>query len=397
MRLATALGPVCLVLLFLNFSSADVLVSESFDYDAGPIDGQDGGEGWFDPWLVSENLFETDFKLDVVEREEPLTYSFPEGGVVNGGSKALRFINDSAEETLANETEALTRGIDAFLDMDEIFFSFLYRYDGDGTETGGFIDDNDFVVWWFNGSGGPQIGLKGNGGNGSVPDDFVGRVSGAFAPPQQAYAPGIDISEEAGTLNDTWFLVGKMSRAGNSEAEDDYDQFDLWVNPGLGDSDAPHASGKGEPGDSLPTELTSIGMRIFNEEPGDTMIWDELRIGETWEDVVAVLGDQDVGTDGPAPTCEVPAGGIAGDLDGDGTVAFADFLTLSSNFGGENLSYQEGDVDCDGEVAFADFLALSGNFGQSAGQAASVPEPTSVALLGWFVLLFAIRKRPMAR
>ena len=214
---------VLLMLAMAGASFGEVLVSDSFDYDPGPVDAQDGGEGWADGWLVSEALFETDFKLDVVEPMAPLVYALPEGGFVNGGDRALRFVNESEEETLANDTNALTRPFDLFLDSDEIFFSYLYRYDGDGTEAGGFIDDNDFVVWWFESSGGPQVGLKGNGGNGSVVDDFVGRVSGAFAPPQQAYAPGIDISEEAGTLNDTWLIVGKMSRAGNSEAEDDYD------------------------------------------------------------------------------------------------------------------------------------------------------------------------------
>ena len=48
----------------IHMSSADVLVSEGFDYDAGPIDEQAGGEGWFDSWLVAEALFETEFKLD---------------------------------------------------------------------------------------------------------------------------------------------------------------------------------------------------------------------------------------------------------------------------------------------------------------------------------------------
>ena len=394
-RLTFAAKCVCLILLMSTYSAADVLVSEAFDYDLGSIDSQEGGEGWFDPWLVSEGLFETDFKLDVIEPTSPLIYALPDGGFVNGGDRALRFSNDSEEETLANDTMSLTRGFEDVLDMDEIYFSYLYRYDGDGTETGGFIDDNDFVVWWFNASGGPQMGLKGNGGNGSVPDDFVGRVSGAFAPPQQVYAPGIDISEEAGTLNDTWFLVGKMSRGGHSDAEDDYDQFDLWVNPGVGDADSPHATGTAVAADSLEIEVASIGMRIFSEEPGDAMIWDELRIGETWEDVVSVLGDQNVQVEVPdVPTCEVPANGIAGDLDGDGSVAFSDFLILSANFGGTELSYQEGDIDCSGDVAFADFLVLSANFGQGGGEAASsVPEPTSIVMLGWLVLLLNVRKR----
>jgi len=85
---------------------------------------------------------------------------------------------------------------------------------------------------------------------------------------------------------------------------------------------------------------------------------------------------------GETAICTIPEGGIAGDLDGDGTVAFADFLTLSTNFGATGTDYASGDIDCDGSVAFADFLVLSTNFGQTAGaQASSVPEPNSRVLL----------------
>ncbi len=83
---------------------------------------------------------------------------------------------------------------------------------------------------------------------------------------------------------------------------------------------------------------------------------------------------------------------LAGDLDGNGDVAFPDFLVLSANFGQDLPSYTDGNIDLAGGVAFTDFLILSANFGQApaAGAAtASVPEPTSVVLLLigslWFV------------
>ena len=377
------------------FSAAvfgEVLVSESFDYDPGSIEDMDGGDGWGGAWVTSQGFFENElFKLDVVEPANPLVYGFPDGGFVNGGNRALTLINEDPENTIDNEGDALLRDFDDLIDADEVYFSFLYRYEGDGTDTGGFIDDNDFVVWWFNGTGGPQMGLKGNFGNGTAPDDFVGRVSGAFAPPQQAYAPAIDISSEAGTLNDTWFLVGKMSRSDHSLEEGDYDQFDLWVNPGIGDEGSPNATGTGAEGDVLALDLDSLGLRVFNQEPGDTMSWDELRIGESWDDVVSILGDQDVVIE--QPTCEVPTGGILGDLDGDNEVGFSDFLALSGNFGGMDLTYQEGDIDCNGEVAFADFLVLSTNFGMTTPGAQAVPEPHGLALFGWLTMLGVLRSR----
>jgi hypothetical protein len=192
-----------------------------------------------------------------------------------------------------------------------------------------------------------------------------------------------------------------MSKADNSETEGDYDQFDMWVNPGMGDADTPHATGRGAPEDSLTVDLQLLGMRIFNEEPGDAMIWDELRIGATWEDVLAPIGSQDVidllgdcngdgVVDGQDLQCACASGTLSdvlattgllpGDFDADGNVAFPDFLTLSANFGQTVDGYHLGDADCSGDVGFSDFLLLSANFGQSTGVAA-VPEP--MGLMVW--------------
>ncbi len=97
-----------------------------------------------------------------------------------------------------------------------------------------------------------------------------------------------------------------------------------------------------------------------------------------------------------APTCgDIAASrAIAGDLNGDTAVNFADFLVLSNNFGQNVDSYEDGDIDCNGNVAFADFLVLSNNFGQTAGAAASVPEPATNILVMFAVsLVLPLRKR----
>lgn len=93
------------------------------------------------------------------------------------------------------------------------------------------------------------------------------------------------------------------------------------------------------------------------------------------------------------PTCNDIAAaraalGVIGDLNGDGAVDFPDFLTLSGNFNAEGVGYEGGDIDCSGVVGFPDFLSLSGNFGAMAnGAVASVPEPTTSALLSIAMLL----------
>ncbi len=84
---------------------------------------------------------------------------------------------------------------------------------------------------------------------------------------------------------------------------------------------------------------------------------------------------------------------LPGDLDGDGEVAFADFLDLSNNFGKDPASYPEGNIDLAEGVGFADFLILSDNFGQTTA-ASSVPEPTGFAMLSVMGLLGSLLRRP---
>lgn len=68
-----------------------------------------------------------------------------------------------------------------------------------------------------------------------------------------------------------------------------------------------------------------------------------------------------------------------GDIDGDGSVAFNDFLVLSANFGQDVVTNSLGDIDCNGTVEFADFLILSSNY--ETNELSNVPEPTANALL----------------
>ena len=78
----------------------------------------------------------------------------------------------------------------------------------------------------------------------------------------------------------------------------------------------------------------------------------------------------------------VPASDLAGDIDANGEVDFADFLVLSNSFGSAvDPPGTNGDLNGDGNVDFPDFLILSGNFGQSATTVAAVPEPTGLVLL----------------
>ncbi len=93
--------------------------------------------------------------------------------------------------------------------------------------------------------------------------------------------------------------------------------------------------------------------------------------------ILSVLTLEQIEAIAVEPTCNPNTGG---DLDGSGTVDFADFLLLSAGFGQENVTgagHEMGDIDCSGAVDFADFLSLSANFGQDVAGAQSVPEPAS--------------------
>ena len=81
-----------------------------------------------------------------------------------------------------------------------------------------------------------------------------------------------------------------------------------------------------------------------------------------------------------------------GDINGDLSVGFADFLDLSANFGKPG-GYTQGDLDVNGVVEFADFLVLSANFGASSQAGLSaVPEPQHSLGLVAVALLLVVRR-----
>lgn len=91
-----------------------------------------------------------------------------------------------------------------------------------------------------------------------------------------------------------------------------------------------------------------------------------------------------------APTCNAET---QGDVDGNGTVEFADFLVVSANFGAAVDSHAAGDLDCNGTVEFADFLVVSANFGNAVA-ATAVPEPSTMTLgLGACCIALLLRRR----
>ena len=84
-----------------------------------------------------------------------------------------------------------------------------------------------------------------------------------------------------------------------------------------------------------------------------------------------------------------------GDANLDGTIGFADFLTLSDSFG-QSGGWAQGDFNGNGNIEFGDFLLLSENFLASTPSGAAVPEPTAkCVLLNLIVMLLVYRRRSM--
>ena len=85
---------------------------------------------------------------------------------------------------------------------------------------------------------------------------------------------------------------------------------------------------------------------------------------------------------------------LQGDFNFDGAINFADYLILSDNFG-TGTTFSQGDFDFNGVVGLADFIGLKAAFnaqGQAA-TAASVPEPSSVLLLGIAGVALLLKRR----
>ncbi len=94
---------------------------------------------------------------------------------------------------------------------------------------------------------------------------------------------------------------------------------------------------------------------------------------------------------------------MLGDIDEDGEVGFMDYLIQSKNFG-KSAGSEAGDMDGDGVIQFADFLVLAGNYGNSIadfeekygispGMVASIPEPSSGAMLLACLAMLTGRRR----
>lgn len=145
---------------------------------------------------------------------------------------------------------------------------------------------------------------------------------------------------------------------------------------------------------------------VFNIDPQQSAFFDDFSLDGPGLNGIDFNGDGLVDASDAPLLCDAigdgdvsqqlaDAGYSNGDFDLNGTVEFADFLTLSANFGRDG-HFGQGDANCANGIEFGDFLILSSNFGKSAGGVEAIPEPAARFLMV-FAMFFSAALRVQRR
>lgn len=81
-----------------------------------------------------------------------------------------------------------------------------------------------------------------------------------------------------------------------------------------------------------------------------------------------------------------------GDLDGNGDISFADFVTLARNLGTGATAYSDGNIDMLGTVSASDLFTFAWLYSETGKGAQTIPEPSSSPPLLLLGTLIAIRR-----
>jgi len=239
-HIALAIGLVA----FAPFSMAAIIAGDNFNY-SGELNSQNGGFGWAGAWSADTGV------TQIVDPE-------------------VNLIDNRALQFTGNNDNASYRQLASAFAGNQLFVDFYVQIDS------GNLTGNDFLALWLDTvisgdhTARPNIGIKSDGSG--VNDVFV-RTTGTGG----SFVPNSNI----GSTNDvTHHIVGLLSKSGTN-----YDKFEVWLDPLLGDLNSADAVFNGNSGLS---QITSIGFRTANLDGGDGVLLDNLRLSTTWKESLSV-------------------------------------------------------------------------------------------------------------
>jgi hypothetical protein len=248
---------------------ASITASEDFQsYAPGTLSSQAGGGiGWTGPWGTTTgnaNVLDT--------TASPLTYSIVGGGKLNGGSRAMQgSVNTVASGTVLGNRQLASPLTSTF------FVSCMMQYSGTGTNA---VDGNDtFSFYLSNGAGATANALTfgfRNPAAGQSPTFMVRTATGS--PP----AGGFITPSNGVPAGQAYLAVAQYLWDGTS-----YSGINAWLNPAYGDSGTPQITQSLTAGSGL-TSASYAFFRDFANSTGDAWTVDNLLVGSTWADVVAI-------------------------------------------------------------------------------------------------------------
>ena len=250
MRRTWAIGAV-LLLAATAPAGASLIAYDAFNYNANfDLTGNNGGTGWGSAWTAHT-------AIDVVSA----SLSYTNGDVsVSGGAKSTQigYISGNVDN-VANRSFAAQSGT--------LYFSLLFQV-AEG------LDSTDFIQFLLNDD--TNMNKAGSMGMRNATDNpFFARV-------RDGSTDSTTNSAVTPTQGTTYFLVGKFRKSGANGSN--YDTLDLYANPSTLTEPAQISATVTR--NSGSTSISYFTIRVANLDLGDRILFDELRIGTTYADVV---------------------------------------------------------------------------------------------------------------
>lgn len=233
---------------------AALLAYEGFDYEAGSVSGENGGEGWDGAWSAAAST------ATVVTGT---TLSYSNGSISLSGSGTALSITGGGEGSLYRGFEGADTG-------SELYFSFLFQV----------VAGNEFSYFYLSDT--PNSSNSGGIGDLATSTDVFGtRIVNTGITGNTAH------SAISYTLGTTYLLVGRLSTDGGTGAAGDVDRVQLWVNPSSLTPGSASVTVDGTTGLTI-DDFVLFGTRTTNFDGSDQILIDELRIGTDFASVVTV-------------------------------------------------------------------------------------------------------------